>query len=267
MTEPTDAWSGDLYAANTAHHRAHDDRILETLDPRPGDRVLDVGCGVGDLTVRIAERVTAGAHGPGHVTGIDRSADMIATARASNRHDAVDFEVVPAQEIGTVFDEASFDRLVSVACLHWIDEADHPRVLSAFHRVLAPGGTMVLDFGGRGQIAAVLDVVSEFAVPMNIPECPWFFPGEEYRETVEAAGFAPGAVSVELVHQRRSMPTFDDLTGWLDSQVLVAWRPHLDDAMWGALRAGVLERSYAGLRRDDGSYDLDYVRCFVVGRR
>lgn len=267
MTEtPADAWDGSLYAANTAHHRAHDDRLLDALSPAPGQAVLDIGCGVGDLTVRLAD-IVGGPDGGGHVTGIDRSADMIDTATAGNDRPDITFRALTAQDLTTTFDDGTFDRIISVACLHWIDGADHPGILTACHRLLGPGGRMVLDFGGQGQIAAVLDIVDEFAVPMSIPACPWYFPGTEYRDLVVGAGFDDDAVSVELVHQVRAMPTFDDLCGWLDSQVLVAWKPYLADDMWGALRAGVFQRAYTGMRRDEGSYDVDYVRCSVVAVR
>jgi ubiquinone/menaquinone biosynthesis C-methylase UbiE len=47
-------WDGALYAANTDHHRRYDDRFLSTLPLRPTDRVLDLGCGSGDLTATVA---------------------------------------------------------------------------------------------------------------------------------------------------------------------------------------------------------------------
>lgn len=271
MTDtPGDSWTGSLYAANTAHHRAHDDRLITALDLRPGQRVLDIGCGVGDFTVRLADLVAGEgvANGPpGHVDGVDQSAEMIATARSSHARGDVTFHTVPAQALDTSFDDGAFDRIVSVACLHWVAAADHPGVLASCHRLLRESGRMVLDFGGRGQIGALLDIVEDFALAMDFPANPWFFPGTEYRDLVVDAGFDPDRTTVSLVEQRRSMPTFDDLCGWMDSQVLVAWKPYLDDQMWGALRAGVFQKAYTGMRRDDGTWDVDYVRCNVVAAR
>src|SRR4051794_14429692 len=72
-----DGWNGRLYAAHAAHHRQKDDAFLATLPLCASDRVLDVGCGTGEFTSRLAERVPQGS-----VVGIDPSPSQIETARA-----------------------------------------------------------------------------------------------------------------------------------------------------------------------------------------
>src|SRR4051794_17913380 len=69
-------WDGALYAANTDHHRRYDARFLSTLPLRPTDRVLDLGCGAGDLTATVASRVP-----DGHVVGLDPQPSLLAEAR------------------------------------------------------------------------------------------------------------------------------------------------------------------------------------------
>src|SRR4051812_6350078 len=69
------SWDGGLYAENTAHHRRYDDRFLATLPLAPADRVLDLGCGAGDLTAKVAALVP-----DGHVVGVDPQPSLLAEA-------------------------------------------------------------------------------------------------------------------------------------------------------------------------------------------
>src|SRR4051794_34932278 len=71
-------WDGAAYAANTGHHRAYDDAFLAATPLRPGDRVLDLGCGSGDFTATVAGIVGAA----GHVVGVDAQPSMLDEARA-----------------------------------------------------------------------------------------------------------------------------------------------------------------------------------------
>jgi ubiquinone/menaquinone biosynthesis C-methylase UbiE len=253
-----DAWEGRLYAANTAHHRFYDDAFLETVALRPGDRVLDLGCGVGDFTERL---VAIAARG--QVVGLDASRSQLAIARARGL-DRVEWLEGRAQDLDALLGGRVFDAVVSRATLHWIPSADHPALLRAILRHLAPGGVFRAEFGGRGQIAAVCSILDQESTAFGGPTTPWFFPDEAtYRPWLEEAGFDLGAGFVRTFDQRRAMPTPESLIGYLRSTVFFAYDAQMTEAARGEFRARSEARALTELKRADGSYDLDFVRMDV----
>ena len=118
-------------------------RIADLAQAKPGDAVLDVGCGPGDLALVLAERV-----GPtGTVAGIDPSPEMIARARqkAQRRQVAADFRVEPVEALS--FADQSFDAVVSSFAFHHLPGDLKPRALASMARVLKPGGLVcIVDF-------------------------------------------------------------------------------------------------------------------------
>jgi trans-aconitate methyltransferase len=254
-------WDASLYAGNTAHHRAFDDAVLAGADLRPGQDVLDLGCGVGDLTAQVAELVSPG----GAVLGVDASPRMIEQA-AANARPGLDFTVCAAQDLDTVVAPASTDVVLSVACLHWIPAADHTGVLASVRRALRPGGTFRAEFGGAGQIAAARGILDEESARLGGPTGPWYFPtAEEYADRLAGADLRLDRGHTRLVHQRRAVPDGPALLGWLRSQVLVAYSPGLpDDAARAAFTQVAERRCLAELRRADGTYDQDYVRLDLL---
>ena len=259
MTGGEGRFDGALYAANTAHHRAHDDEVLAGVPLEPGTDVLDLGCGSGDLTARLVPLVA-----PGRVVGVDVSPSQVAWARM--HHPGAEFMAGRAQDVGTLFEAGSFDVVVSVATLHWVPAAEQAGVLAGIARVLRPGGVLRADLGGAGQIAAARKVLDEVSARHGGPASPWCFPSpEDYGPLLDAAGLQ--ARRVRLVRQRRPFADVAAFEGWLRSQVLPAYLPGVpaaarEDFVGGCLRDGV-ER----LRRADGSYDQDYVRLDVVAVR
>jgi trans-aconitate 2-methyltransferase len=254
----TELWSGGLYAANTAHHRAFDAAILKDLPLEPDAAVLDLGCGVGDFTARLAAWLPAG-----RVLGVDAAPDQIATAR--DRHDAPNlrFAHAAAQDLSEVARPGEFDAVVSIAVLHWIPAADHPAVLAGVRRVLRDGGLFRAEFGGAGQVAATRVILDEESAALGGPASPWYFPTPEpYADAVAAAGLSVRRIG--LVRQRRAIPDAAALTGWLRSQVLLAYLPELPADAREEFRRRAETRAIAELRRADGSYDQDYVRLDLL---
>jgi trans-aconitate 2-methyltransferase len=259
MTTEPGLFDGDLYAANTRHHRAHDEEVLAGLPLVPGTDVLDLGCGSGDFTARLVPLVT-----PGRVVGVDVSPSQVAHARA--HHPGAGFLTGRAQDVGSLFPSASFDVVVTVATLHWVPAAEQPAVLAGIARVLRPGGVLRADLGGAGQIAATRAVLDEVSARHSGPASPWCFPEPEtYGALLRAAGLT--AHRVRLVRQRRAFPDAAAFEGWLRSQVLPAYLPGVPDAHREAFAADCLHEGLARLQRDDGSYDQDYVRLDVVATR
>jgi trans-aconitate 2-methyltransferase len=170
-------WDAGLYDSRHAFVWKHGESLLELLQPVAGERILDLGCGTGHLTARVAE---AGAE----VVGLDSSAAMLDQARSAYPH----LEFVHGDARAFDFDRP-FDAVFSNAALHWVREAD--AVVRCVHAALRPGGRFVAELGGRGNVAALLAAMREAAGRLRIAlELPaWYFPGvAEYAGLLEAVG-------------------------------------------------------------------------------
>jgi trans-aconitate 2-methyltransferase len=253
-------WDAALYAENTAHHRRYDDDVLRGVTLAPADAVLDLGCGVGDFTARLAGLVPAG-----RVLGVDADPDMVAVARSRNTAPNVAFAVCPAQDLSRVAAAGGYAAVVSVAMLHWVPAADHAWILGNIRRALRPGGLFRAQFGGHGQVAAVQAVLDRVSSRHGGGTAPWFFPTPAaYRALLAGAGLDPAAGWVGLSTQRREFPTGAAFLGWLRSQALNAYEPTLAPAVRRAFRAEAEERALAELSNADGSYDLDFIRLDLL---
>jgi trans-aconitate 2-methyltransferase len=169
---------------------------LEQLDRLPlrGDEVvLDAGCGSGRVTALLAERLTLG-----RVYGVDASESMVEHAQAALgnratvlRQDLVQLEL--PERVDVVFSNATF---------HWIH--DHDALFAALHRAMKPGGRLLAQCGGRGNIDAFRDaadaVASEqrFARYFDGWQRPWNYAGAEKTATrLQRAGFRDIATWLE----------------------------------------------------------------------
>ena len=253
-------WDGERYAANTAHHRVHDDRFLAPLQLRGDEWIVDVGCGSGDLTAKIATMVPRG-----HVLGVEPQPSMLDQARAVAA-DNQSFVHLAAQDLAGGVDGASADVVVSRATLHWVPATDHPGVLAAMFATLRSGGCLRLEFGGAGNVAAMQALLDDVSASIGGAVAPWCFPDAGwYLEQLTDAGFVVGDNDVVTVAQRRP---FDraGLQDWIDSQATMAYEVAMDPAQRVEFRALVTAR-IDEMRRSDGTYDLTYVRLEALATR
>ena len=228
--------------------------VLELLDAKPGEHILDLGCGTGHLTAKIAE---AGAH----VVGIDRSPEMIHQAR--QKYPALRFELMDAREIA--FD-GNLDAVFSNATLHWIKEPE--RVISGIKKSLRSGGRFVAEFGGKGNTSELLKALqhswAELGLAGPAPH-PWYYPSvAEYAGLLEQHGF-------EVTHATlfdRPTPLDDGVRGlrnWLEmfGSVFVEGLP---ESSRERLLAEIERELRPKLFRED-HWIMDYRRLRVVARR
>jgi trans-aconitate methyltransferase len=170
-------WNPELYEARHSFVWQLGQGLLELLQPAKDERILDLGCGTGQLTHKIAE---SGAQ----VTGIDSSPDMIGQARQN--YPAIKFVLGDAASMQFA---SEFDAFFSNAALHWMLNA--AAVASAMFRALKAGGRLVAEMGGKGNIRHIeeaLDrVLSRWGQP---PPSKNYFPSVgQYSAILETAGF------------------------------------------------------------------------------
>lgn len=171
-------WDAELYEARHSFVWHFGEAALAMLDPKRGERILDLGCGPGHLTHKIAERGAA-------VTGVDASPEMIALARRNYP----DLSFVLEDAARMQFSE-EFDAVFSNAALHWMLEAR--AVAGAFARALRPGGRFVAELGGKGNLRQIESAVEKIAhryLGANLPPRRTFFPSlSEYSALLESVG-------------------------------------------------------------------------------
>lgn len=124
--------------------------VLERLAPREDERVLDAGCGSGRVTAKLAERLPRG-----QVVAVDASAAMVARAREALPPGA---QVIHADLLELELDEP-VDAVFSTATFHWI--LDHAALFERLRAALRPGGRLVAQCGGEGNLARFLAVTRQ----------------------------------------------------------------------------------------------------------
>jgi SAM-dependent methyltransferase len=190
-------WNAADYAATARFVSDLGQPVLDLLAPRPGERILDIGCGDGALTAKLAQ---AGAL----VVGADPAPDFVAAAVGRG----LDARLLDAQSLP--FD-AEFDAVFTNATLHWVPDLD--RALQGIRRALRAGGRFVGEFGGHGNVAAVSTALQAVALRHGVrAQMPWRYltPADFHRRLV-AAGFTP--VSVDLIPRPTPLPS--GMAAWL----------------------------------------------------
>jgi trans-aconitate methyltransferase len=253
MTGPGDGtanrWNADDYDDDHAFVFEYGDTVVDLLDPDADERILDLGCGTGHLTHRIA---TAGAD----VVGLDAAPEMV--ERARERYPDCTFVHGDARSFSF---ERPFDAVFSNAALHWIPDQD--AVLESVADALVPGGRFVAELGGSGNVAAVVGAVRAEAADRGYDVSnPWYFPTVgEYATALEAHGL-----------ETRQAALFDRPTELDDgADGLADWLRMFGDGLLGpvpeeersAVVAGVEERLRDEFYRD-GTWTVDYRRLRVV---
>ena len=169
------SWNAEQYEGRHSYVWQFGGSLLELLQPRPGERILDLGCGTGQLTADIA---ATGAQ----VVGLDSSPEMLGQARQNYPY--LKFVLADATSFG--FDEP-FDAVFSNAALHWVKNAD--AAVGSIAAALRPGGRFVAEFGGKGNIASIMGALDAVFGAAAEERCPWWFPGiGEYAPLLERHG-------------------------------------------------------------------------------
>jgi trans-aconitate 2-methyltransferase len=243
-------WNPNLYDSRHSYVFQYGEDVLKLLAPQPGERILDLGCGTGHLTQKIAD---AGAQ----VIGMDKAESMVEQARQN--YPELQFLVADATNF--TFDEP-FDAIFSNAVLHWIPAAE--AVAACVWRALKPGGRFVAEFGGKANIRAVSTAVYAALQALGHPDLrlpPYYFPSiGEYATLLEKQGFRV----TFAVHFNRptAVEGEDGLQSWLEMYL-----NNIVSALPEAARTPFFRQVEDRLRPTqyrDGTWYVDYVRLRIV---
>ena len=240
----TSRWVASDYASVGAFVPKLGEAALDLLDPKPGERILDVGCGDGTLSLKMVDR---GAE----VIGVDNSPELVEAAQAKGLYAIL-------ADAGEIDFDREFDAAFSNAALHWMLEKE--RVAAAIFRALRLGGRFAGEMGGEGNLARLREaldyelVIRGYSPPTEASN--WYATAVEFAAVYEAAGFVE--VDARLIDRPTQLEhgvaawvtTFR--RGWLD-------RAGAPEEEWAAIGAAVAERVPTNV--------ADYVRLRFIMRK
>lgn len=248
-------WDADAYHRVSGPQVAMAEAVLDRLELRGDETVLDAGCGSGRVTRLLLERLPRG-----RVIAVDASGEMVARAREElaaeprvdvRQADLARLRLAPGEQVDAVFSNATF---------HWV--LDHEALFAALAAALRPGGRISAQCGGEGNVAGVLAAAEQAAADCGLgfrlagwPR-PWYFAGPEQTEArLRAAGLEPVRCWLQ------SWPvTPDEPRAYLETVCLGAHLERLADdereRFLDAVMARLGERPL-----------LDYVRLNIVAAR
>ncbi len=242
-------WSPDTYDKHARFVSDEAQEILKWLQPKPGERILDLGCGDGVIAERLMRQGCK-------VLGVDISAEMLKAARTRG------VQVIQASGENLPF-ENEFDAVFSNAALHWMTNAR--AVAEGILRALRPGGRFVAEMGGHGNVAAIVTALRAVARRRGADESlagPWFFPTpEEYARLLRDVGF--DVERIELVPRPTPLPS--RMSDWLQVFRGVFFEQFGEDAP--IVIAEVEDLLRPVLCDSEGNWTADYVRLRVLAHK
>ncbi|MGB0059083.1 class I SAM-dependent methyltransferase [Candidatus Binatus sp.] len=243
MANTNQSWDPDAYARNARFVSDLGAPVVDLLAPQAGERILDLGCGDGALTTRLAAMGC-------DVVGVDSSALQVEACRRLG----LDARVADGARLS--FD-AEFDAVFSNAAIHWMKPVDD--VIAGVWRALRPGGRFVAEFGGHGCVEtikrALLDALRRRGIDGDAFN-PWYFPTvEDYSARLARRGFAVRYIA--LIPRPTPLPT--EINGWLETFAQSFMAP-LDEKDRAGFIDDVRESLRTKLCGSDGKWFADYVR-------
>ncbi len=249
MPPSTQTWDADRYARNAGFVAERGAEIAAWLAASPGERILDLGCGDGALTEKLA---ALGAD----VVGVDASPGMVAAACARG----LDARHMDGRALSF---ENEFDAVFSNAALHWM--TDPNAVIGAVARALKPDGRFVGEMGGEGNVAAVVGALSDALGARGhdaMAASPWYFPdAEDYAARLRAAGFTVERIALVP----RPTPIPGRLGEWLET-LAETFLNLLPENQRSDLIDEIEDALAPRLRDADGTWHVDYVRLRFAAR-
>ncbi|KAJ7644351.1 S-adenosyl-L-methionine-dependent methyltransferase, partial [Roridomyces roridus] len=250
-------WSANLYNTSTSfvYSPAYTSAVLDLLASKPGEKIIDFGCGSGEVTI-VLEEVVKRAPG-GLVVAVDFSESMVEKAKAAGLEHVF---VSDIQALAIPFDpDCKFDAVFSNATLHWC-KRDPMGVLDSAKKVLKPGGRFVAEMGGamncigiRSGLHTALRSRGHDPVPLD----PWFFPSvEEYSKLLNEAGFEIKHISLTP----RATPLPDGVKGWLNVFARKIFLKDFSDAEADEIIDEVTEMCRVDCMESSGAWSMMYTR-------
>ncbi len=230
--------------------------VVDRLDLTGNETVLDAGCGTGRVTRRLADLLP-----DGHVIAVDADADMVRIAGQNLSDLIASGRVELAQGDLTRYSPARpVDAILSTATFHWI--SDHQRLFDNLLSALRPGGQLVAQCGGKGNITELRDLSADLAHDPRFAEWlegwtpPWTYQGpEETALRLEAAGFS------DIRTWLQEWPVIpDDPTEYLSTIVLGAQVQRLPAEVGSEFIQAVIEAASSPLT-------VGYVRLNIDAKR
>jgi trans-aconitate 2-methyltransferase len=265
MTQ-TYEWDAAAYARHAGAQFEWATELIGKLGLRGDEALLDIGCGDGRVTALLARHLAGG-----WVMGIDRSWAMAAAARHTYHADDYPNLRVAQMDAARLGLGGAFDVAFSNAVLHWV--CDHLAVLRGARRALRPGGRLLFQMGGRGNVAAMMRVMAEVAARpawrAHFAEASdgyyFFYHPDDYRRWTREAGLR--LVRAELIAKDMRQAGAAGLAGWIRS----TWLPYVERVPSERREAFVQEATAAYLADyppdAEGVVHVAMVRLEVEARR
>lgn len=245
-TKSQQVWDAKRYAREAGFVVNIGQDVFAWLQPKAHERILDVGCGAGDLTLKLARQCA-------DVVAIDASVEQIELAKQAS----LNASVMNASQLP--FDN-EFDAVFSNATYHWVSDLNG--AVKSVWKALKPGGRFIAECGGAGNIQFILDALQrvfakhglEFAEYM-----PWHFrEADEWIQTLQRQGF----IDIEHLHYERPTPTGRDITDWLELMAGNFLNSHTDDFKQVLLKELRIELEPKLFDADKGWW-IDYKRLRI----
>lgn len=241
-------FDGEKYESSSSHQKEWGNKLIEELEPKGSEHILDLGCGNGLITGELAERVP-----DGKVLGIDSSPSMLDKAKTHQLRN-MEFRLLDILDIDFV---EEFDIVFSNAAMHWVRE--HGAVLSKIHASLKTGGILRMQFAGEGNCPTLSAILKEsissskFEDDFHDFEWPWYTPdARAYEELLLSAGFRDYRVWME--NADRYFPDDQSFVGWIEQPSLVPFLEVLPEGKCALFRDMIVEKTKNAALQSDNTY-------------
>ncbi len=254
-------FDGKRYENASTHQKEWGSSIISEFNLSGNEKILDLGCGNGALTAKLAELVPNGS-----VLGIDASQGMLDAVKGKKLSN-LKFELMDINELHL---SEKFDLVFSNATLHWIK--DHDNLWNSINNILANNAIVRFNFAANGNCYNFFKVIQE-AITLNEYKeffsefiWPWYMPSIEEYKTI-ANKFHFSEIKIWEENKDRYFPDKNAIVGWINQPSIVPFLKHLPEDKKESFREHVIKNVFEITAQNDGTYFETFRRINVFVKK